>query len=173
MRFFGIIGLLLLAGCANYGGSGLRPGVDGREDIVRVMGAPAMEWTDPDGARQLAYPRGPMGAHTYMAFIGPDGRLLRVENALTMAFFARVRAGMTMEEVLRVLGPPVPSWTAYFKARDELVWEWRYCDDWSELARFNVLFDGSSKRVRSTLSLTESQLGKCGGGWGTCFCGRG
>lgn len=173
MRFFLIIGLLLLAGCANYGGSGLRPGVDGREDVLRLMGAPAMEWSDPDGARQLAYPRGPMGAHTYMAFIGADGKLQRIENVLTMEFFSRVKAGMAMEDVLRVLGPSEPSWTAYFKARDELVWEWRYCDDWSELARFDVLFDGTTKRVRSTQTLRESQISGCGGEGGSCPCGRG
>ena len=47
--------------------------------------------------------------------------------------------------------------TLYFAARDELVWEWRWCDDWSEPARFNVLFDGTSGKVRSTASLTERQ----------------
>ena len=68
--------------------------------------------------------------------------------------------------------PPVPHWTVYFEARDELVWEWRYCDDWGEPARFNVLFDGTSRRVRSTLSLTESQRPDLGFGRMRMRCSR-
>jgi hypothetical protein len=56
------------------------------------------------------------------------------------------------ESVLRLLGPPVPQWTNYFKARDELVWEWQFCDSWNQLARFDVLFDATSGIVRTSLS---------------------
>lgn len=52
---------------------------------------------------------------------------------------------MTQAEVLQLIGPPQPDWTAYFKARDELVWEWRYCDSWREAA-LDVLFDGTTKK---------------------------
>jgi len=44
-------------------------------------------------------------------------------------------------------------------------------DDWNESARFDVLFDGSKETVHSTLSLTESQMGLCGGD-GSCICGH-
>ncbi len=71
--------------------------------------------------------------------------------------------------MLRILGPSYPSGTAYYKSRDELVWEWRYCDEWNEAARFDVLFDGSKETVRKTMSLTESQRGLCGSEGG-CFC---
>ena len=66
-----------------------------------------------------------------------------------------VEKGMSKDEVLRILGPSYPGWTVYFKARDELVWEWRFCDVYSEPARFDVLFDGSTGKVRSTMSMTE------------------
>ena len=133
-----------------------------------------MQWTHPDGSRQLAFPRGPAGLQTYMAFIGADGKLQRIENVLTAAGFSRITAGMGQDQVLRTLGPPVPAWTRYFERRDELVWEWRYCDDWSEPARFNVLFDATQAVVRTTLSQTESQLAYCGGGdmGGRCWCGH-
>ena len=160
--------LCLLAACAGYGGSGLKAGEDGQADVIRVMGIPAMQWADADGSRQLAYPRGPMGVHTYMAHIGPDGKLQRIENVLTLETFARVRPGMNLEQVLRLLGPSEPSGTAYFKARDELVWEWRYCDPANELARFVVLFDGTQRTVRSTMKQTEAQRGICG--LGGCRC---
>ena len=169
--FLAILLAALLAGCA---GSGLKPGQSDQDEVVRVMGEPAMKWADADGSRLLAFPRGPMGVHSYMVRIGPDGKVQSIENALATETFARIQAGMGKEQVLRTLGPPDPAGTVYFKARDELVWEWRYCDDWSKLARFEVLFDGTTGLVRSTMSLREEQVGRCGGGedGGGCWCGR-
>lgn len=146
---------LLLAACAGYSGYGLQPGVATEAEVRATMGTPAMQWPLPDGGRQLAYPRGPGGFDTFMVYIGADGRLRETVNVLDMTYFARVQSGMTQAEVLQLLGPPQPQWTAYFAARDELVWEWRYCDSWREAARFDVLFDGSTKRVRTTMSWTE------------------
>jgi hypothetical protein len=62
---------------------------------------------------------------------------------------------MTKDEVLRVLGPPDYSRSVYFKARDELVWDWRFCQLSGNAARFLVLFDGASGTVRSTMNQTE------------------
>lgn len=169
-RLFSILAALFLAACAAYSGSGLKPGEAGIADVIRVMGEPAMRWRNPDGSEQLAYPRGPYGVHTYMARVGPDGKLQLIENVLEPSGFAQVKAGMSKDQVLRILGPSYSGWTTYFKARDELVWEWRYCDDWKEAARFNVLFDGTTGIVRSALSLRESQMGLCG--QGGCLCSR-
>ncbi len=72
--------------------------------------------------------------------------------------------------MLCILGPSEPSWTACFKTRDEVVWEWRYCDEWNEAARFDVLFDGSKGTVRSSMSQTEAQMGLCEEG--ACLCLR-
>ncbi len=158
-----LIMALLVAGCASYNGRGLESGVAGLSDVLRVMGEPALRWQEPDGAMQLAYPRGPVGVHTYMAFLGADGKLARISNVLEPESFAKVQPGMGKAEVVRQLGPSVAGWTSYFAARDELVWEWRYCDTWNEAAHFLVLFDASRETVRSTMSLTEAQLGLCDG----------
>ncbi|MHB1290676.1 MAG: hypothetical protein ACYCY5_00605 [Sulfuricella sp.] len=160
----------LLAACASYSGGGLKPGEAGLEDVLRVMKRPAMRWQNSDGSQQLAYPRGPMGFHTYMALIGPDGKLQSIDNVMDPKAFARIQPGMEKDRVLRILGPSETSWTVYFKTRDELVWEWRYCDEWNEAARFNVLFDGSKGTVRSSMSQTEAQMGLCGKG--ACLCSR-
>lgn len=160
---------LLLGACATYEGRGLLPGTARLEDVLRVMGEPARRWRDADGTVQLSYPRGPMGYHSYMVGLAPDGKLQRIENVMDEAFFARIRPGMNMEQVVRTLGPPYPGWTVYFKARDELVWEWRYCDTASHASRFNVLFDNSTGTVRSTLAMTEELRGLCK--W-QCTCGR-
>ncbi len=161
---------LMLGACASYSGRGLQPDSSRLEDVLRVMGQPAMRWQDADGSLQLAYPRGPMGTHTFMVHVGADGKMRGIENVLAPKFFARVRPGMTKPQVLRLLGPSEVAWSVYFKARDELVWEWRYCDEWNELARFDVLFDGGKETVRSSMSQTEQQMGLCGEGG--CMCGH-
>ena len=90
-----------------------------------------------------------------MVKLGPDGRLQSNANVLDEAGLARIRPGMTQEQVLRVLGPPDYSRTAYFKARDELVWDWRACTYNLNIQRLYVLFDATSGTVRSTMSLDE------------------
>lgn len=162
----------VLGACASYDGFGLQPGTARVEDIERVMGQPAMRWSEADGGETLAYPRGPMGYHTFFVRIDPRGNVLGRENVLDTQHFARIQAGMTADEVVRILGPSVAAWTVYFKARDELVWEWRYCDDWNEPARFNVLFDGTSLRVRSTLASPESLRGSFGDDDRRGWCSR-
>ncbi|MGP1677478.1 MAG: hypothetical protein ACTS6J_10010 [Burkholderiales bacterium] len=146
---------LLLAACASYSGAGLVPGEARLDEVQALMGRPALRWQDADGSVQLAYPRGPAGFHTYMVRLGPDGRLQSIANVLDEQTFARVRAGMTKDEVLRLIGPPDHSRSVYFKARDELAWEWRFREVYGNPAHFAVLFDATAGRVRSTLILPE------------------
>lgn len=146
-----LLAALILSGCAGYGGHGLKPGIANLDEVVATMGQPALRWQEPDGRLQLAYPRVPDGPYTFMVHIAPDGRLEKIENVLVTRHFARIVAGKSDQAaVLRVLGPPVPQWTTYFGARNELVWEWPFCDDFNLLARFNVLFDNATGIVRST-----------------------
>lgn len=146
---------VVLSACASYAGYGLRAGVSSEAEVRTQMGEPAMRWALPGGGGQLAYPRGPAGFHTWMVFIDAGGKLERLVNVLDQDYFARIQPGMTQAEVLQLLGPPQPQWTAYFAARDELVWEWRYCDSWGEAARFDVLFDATKRTVRTTYAMTE------------------
>lgn len=143
---------LLLAACASYEGRGLAPGRATEADVVAVMGEPAQRWRDPEGNVQLAYPRGPEGPHTFMALIDAGGHLREIRNVLNEVQFARIQPGATQEEVLRLIGPPQPQWTAFFAARNELVWEWRYCDGGNLMAKFDVLFDATTKLVRTAYS---------------------
>lgn len=149
---------VLVSGCATYGIDRLVPGQSDRAAVAQTMGQPAMRWRDADGAEQWAYPTGSAGMRTYMVRIGPDGKLLSIHNTLDPATLHSISAGMSETEVLRLIGPPTPQWTQYFKARDELVWEWRYCDEWSQAARFDVLLDGTTHVVRSTMARPEYLL---------------
>lgn len=155
----------LLAACASHHENGLALGQSDATEVISRMGEPQMQWSEPDGSRLLAYPGGPRGVHTWMVHIDKEGKLQRVDNAMTPETFRRIEAGMSQEQVLRILGPSQAAWTVYFKARDELAWEWPYCDEWNRLARFDVLFDGTNGTVRSTLSQREP----CGP-MGDCWC---
>lgn len=158
-RKLGLVLLLLsLAGCAAFGGPGFTPGTTTQQEVLSYNGAPQHAWEEPEGVQRLFWTSGPAGTSTLMARFDAKKRLLSYEEVLNMEHFAGIQPGMTMDEVTHLIGPPYHGWTTYFKARDELAWEWRYCDSWNGAARFNVLFDGSSKRVRSTLSLTEAQV---------------
>ena len=163
-RWITFISALLLCACASYSGRGLKPGESVLGEVLRVMGQPAMRWQNEDSSTQLVYPRGPMGFHTYMVYIGTDGKLLKIENVMEEKFFSRIQTGMTKDQVLQILGPSTPTWTLYFKARNELLWAWRYCDVWNKPARFDVLFDASKGTVRSTLSITEDMMWPVAGG---------
>lgn len=151
LRMFIASASLALAACAAFGGSRLEPGVATRSQVTAVLGEPAMRWQDADGGEQLAYPGGPAGTQTRMVFLGADGRLQRIDAVLDMAHFSRIEPGKSdRAAVLRLLGPSPAQWTAYFERRDELVWEWRFCDAGSKLARFDVLFDATTGIVRTS-----------------------
>lgn len=131
IRGLTILAALLVAGCAGYGGSDLKPGESTLPDVIASMGAPAMTWKNPDGSEQLAYPRGPEGTQTFMAYLGPNGKLLRIEKVLEDAQFHRVRSGMHKDEVLRILGPSGERWTQFYARRNEIAWSWLFCNSWN------------------------------------------
>ncbi|WP_319243551.1 hypothetical protein [uncultured Propionivibrio sp.] len=145
-----------LSACSFHSLGNLKPGTSSVSDVLATFGPPAMRWVNTDGSMQLAYPGGPAGFTTHMVFVAPDGVIERVEQVLDQAHFSQIESGKSsQEDVLRLLGPSFPAWTVYFEARDELVWEWRYCDAWWKAAKFDVLFDGTTGLVRSTYSLPD------------------
>lgn len=145
-----ILGILLVSACAGYDGSNLKPGVSMRPEVLASMGEPALAWKNPDGSEQLAYPRGPAGTQTFMAYVGPDGKLQRIEKLLDFEHFSRIQAGMSKDEVLRILGPSGAAWTQIYSRRNELVWSWLFCNDSSLQEFFDVIFDAGTGIVRST-----------------------
>jgi len=161
----GVLALIALDGCGSTR-AGLHPGASTRADVIAVMGTPAMRWSLPDRGEQLSYPTGPAGYESFMVYLDAGGRLVRVDNVLREGIMDRIAAGMDEADVVQLIGPPVPAWTADFDARREHVLEWRYCNMFSELQRFDVLFDKDRATVRSTLSVAE----QCGRN--NCYCGH-
>ena len=140
MKFrFAMLAALALAGCASYTGRSLPPGATEAE-VRAAMGNPAAVYANADGSRRLAYPKGPYGTETYMADIGPDGRLASVRNALSDDTFFQIRPGMHRDEVLRLIGPPSDSMA--FPRQGHYALDWRFIDTWGYTAIFSVTFDG-------------------------------
>lgn len=127
------------AGCAAYNGYNLQPGVSTEAQVRSVMGAPALEFANGDGSRQLAYPRGPLGTQTFMADVGTDGKLVAMRGVLTDDTFYQVVPGLTRDQILRLIGPPGE--TMAFPRLNQVAWDYRFVDTWGYTAIFSVMFD--------------------------------
>jgi len=127
---------------------GLTPGVSTLEQVRAQMGKPETERVFDDGSRRLEYPRGPQGLKTWMVDIGANGRLVAITQVLTAENFARVRVGMSQDEVRRLLGKP--GQVAAYRLKQETVWSWKWLEGGvTPEAYFNVHF-GPDGRVSTT-----------------------
>ena len=98
---------LLLAGCAGMGGRALIPGQSTVADVEAKWGPAAEKHTHPDGETVYYYPQLPRDHVTYAVRIGPDERLIAIEQRLTDENIAKViRGRSTALEVRDLLGPP-------------------------------------------------------------------
>src|SRR5467141_5335069 len=111
----------LAAGCANF--SAISPGESALTVEARV-GPPGTVWKNADGSEVWEYPMGPTGVQTFMIDIGADQTVRAVRQVLREEYFSKVVAGMSRDEVRRLLGRPKEGW--YFPARAEGVWRRRH-----------------------------------------------
>ena len=141
-----LVAAALLAACATP--ASFPPGASEAELRSR-LGNPSIELPNPDGGRQLVYPSGPYGTHTFMAHIGPDGRLVHVEQALDDVRFQQIQPGMTKDQLLRLIGTPYQ--TGHFPNLAQTAWDYRFKDSWGYDAILSVMLDDNGIVVgRST-----------------------
>lgn len=124
------------------------PGSSTEAAVRAGLGEPAAVYPLTGGAKRLAFPTGPMGTQTFMADIGADGKLVRLEQVLTEAHFLQVRKGEDgRDAVLRLLGPP---WRSVdFPNKRQVAWDYRFRDTWGYLADFSVIFDDKGIAVET------------------------
>jgi outer membrane protein assembly factor BamE (lipoprotein component of BamABCDE complex) len=146
--------LLLLAlaaslpGCANL--TAVTSGMPAQQVQAR-LGTPETVRKNADGSEVWEYPGGPLGRQTYMVTLGSDRAVREAHQVLSEEYFSKVHAGMSRDEVRRLLGKPGE--IMVFGARDEEVWSWRYQQQ--NPMFFNVLFDRAAGTVRTTQRLEE------------------
>jgi hypothetical protein len=98
---------LLVAGCASFQGRGLVPGQSTAADVEAVMGLAADKRPAAGGETVYYFPRLPWGYATYAARIAPDGKLVALEQRLTIENIEKLKPGVTRaDEVRDLLGPP-------------------------------------------------------------------
>jgi hypothetical protein len=129
---------LVLGGCAGLGGPPPMAG-DSVDTVKLKLGQPTASYSA--GQEQLLeYATGPMGQFTWMAHIGPDGRLTQYEQVLTGEKFATIKVGSaTHDDVLRAIGRPAEK--SYLPLRDFEVWSYRYKEAGVWNSMMHVHFD--------------------------------
>lgn len=135
--------------------SKLAKGVSSEGDVRNAMGKPDTVWEEENGERVLEYPRGPNGVKTWMFDIGRDGKLRDWRQVLNDESFRRVRPGMSMDEVRRLLGRPRS--TVQFRNRNEEVWDWLYQEGGTRRL-FQVHFDIGSRQVRMSTTADDPDI---------------
>jgi len=120
MRYILIIALTgLLGACASIDGRGLVPGQSTAGDVQALMGTPVDKRAGPGGETVYYYPQLPYGRATYVARIGPDDRLIAIEQRLTDENIGKlVKERTTAKEVRDLLGPPYQPQTVARMNRD-------------------------------------------------------
>lgn len=130
--------LLLLGGCAAM--SRTPPSVgDPLATVTAKFGPPTAVHAAPEG-QILEYATGPFGQFTYMARMGPDGRLASFEQVLTSDTFGKLKIGTaTRDEVLRTLGRPAER--SHLALPGLEVWSYRYRESGVWNSMMHVHFD--------------------------------
>ncbi|MCV2351385.1 outer membrane protein assembly factor BamE [Paucibacter sp. Y2R2-4] len=150
--------ILALAGCASLDPArGISPGMAAAEVMARY-GQPVRVWNDVDGGHTLEYSQQPMGQHCYMVKIGSDERVLSLQDTLQQAGRERIQAGLTPEQVSRILGKERSR--MFFRLSGEDVWDWSIPDEpGGKRHRFNVHFkDGVVLRTSYSTIFDDDRM---------------
>ena len=132
----------------------LKPGQTTTLEVREIMGPPTMTWTDDDGAQTWEYARTPAGIVHYMIDFGADQVLREVRQVLTDDNFARVRAGMSRDEVRRLLGQPAHE--IFFSLKKEIVWDWKMIGVANTPAYFNVHFNEDGRVLYTSSNAADT-----------------
>jgi outer membrane protein assembly factor BamE (lipoprotein component of BamABCDE complex) len=138
-----------LPACDYFNLQEIKPGVTTQAEVRSRMGEPGfIHWND-DGTATWEYARQPNGSSCYMITFGQDHVVAKVEQVLNDANYAKVRVGMSKDDIRRLLGAP-GSKQVFNNLREE-IWEWRIegmppMDE----TYFMVHFDMSSEVVKKT-----------------------
>lgn len=131
-----LLAAFALSGCVTA--PPLMPG-DTEQDVIEKRGAPAGRYQDGDNIL-LEYPGGYFGQYSYMARIGPDGRLISFEQVLTTERFATIVINQSTKlDVLKTVGRP--SETSWLSLPQLEVWSYRYKESgvWNSI--MHIQFD--------------------------------
>ncbi|KON81502.1 outer membrane protein assembly factor BamE [Azoarcus sp. PA01] len=159
-RILALLALLILSGCAAF--TPPRP-LTTEAEALAVHGEPTRRWDNGDGTTTLEYSTQPYGHRALMVTVDASGVVIDQYDALSDENLARVKPGMTQDEVSRLLGTHRS--VQVFKLSGEEVWDWNVYNDGPGVATlFNVHFiDG--KVVRTSRTYVYPRDGMVSGYW--------
>lgn len=128
--------MLALSACKSSS-SDFEPGQTTLQEILNRMGQPSMAWTEPDGSLQIEFSHLANKQGNFMAWMRPDGRLLRFEQVLTEARVADLKPGLNRDQVRRQLGRP--SVMEHLPQSD--IWHWALPEQKTEAAQVDIYFN--------------------------------
>ncbi|GAA4341826.1 hypothetical protein GCM10023165_22970 [Variovorax defluvii] len=129
----------------------LEEGVSTEADVRARFGEPENVWDSPAG-QVFEYNRQPEGQKNYMITIGPDGKMAALRQVLTPENFAKVRPGMAMEDLRKLLGKPARR-TPY-PLKNQTEWEWRWVQPPNSAMVFVVTLN-DDQRVVNAASMAD------------------
>lgn len=140
---------LVLSGCDAQRIAELEEGLSTEADVRERFGTPEVVWEGPEGSQIYEYTRQPFGHQNYMITIGADGKMAALRQVLTPQNFERVKPGMAMEDVRRLLGKPMKVTT--YTLKGETHYDWRYMDgpNPSDSKVFTAVMDRDLRVVRT------------------------
>ena len=132
----------ILSGCASTGDvyRDVTPGM-ASVDVTAHAGEPTVIGKSADGSAYWDYSRQPY--YTSRVSFGPDDRVREVRNILTEENFENLKPGMTLEEVVGVVGP---AFIVNKYGNGTTVWTYRYYDGVYKL--LHATFDDSGHLLR-------------------------
>ena len=143
----GLATLLALTACDPQRISELEEGVATEADVRAKFGQPENIWDAPGGGRVFEYNRQPAGQKNYMITIGSDGKMSALRQVLTPENFAKVPAGMAMEDLRKLLGKPAK--VTPYRLKNETEWEWRWVQPPNSPMVFTAVLNADQRVVRS------------------------
>lgn len=114
--------LVAVAGCAGR----LAPGTSTQSDLQAALGAPA-ERRQVGAESWLYYPNQPYGRTVVVARVGPDGRLVALEQRLSDQYIAKLVPDQSRrEDVLALFGQPYQRVTYPRLQREAWTWHMKH-----------------------------------------------
>ncbi len=155
-RFSRILGassalaVLLLAGCSTLA---IPEQGTSETDLISMRGTPT--YTSQDGGiKTLEWTASNSNQYTYMAKVGPDGKMISFDQVLTVERFATLKPGVsTKDDVIKVVGHPNKFESEYLKLSDSEVWTYRYKESgvWDSLMHIHFDHNGLITRLENGL----------------------
>ena len=142
---------VLACGCAMMNPPAAVPIGSGIADATNALGKPTGEYALPGGGKRLEYATGPSGKETWMLDFDTAGKMVSITQVLNDRNFDPVRAGMTTDELLFMLGRPIGR--RQLPRTGEVVWSYRY--ESPACVLFQASVDPATRKVINTGRLPD------------------